>query len=183
MRQGVMNRIKHLLRDVRGTAAVEFAFIAPVMILLYFGMAEVTQGLLTDRRVNQATATIGDLIAQSKTLTKADIQDIFNVSGLILRPAPISKLNVRVVSVTMDAQRKTAVAWTETKGSAAGMPAPLSDVPQEVLDTTDAGGSFIRADTSYTFTSTLQSVLPQPIVFRHVMFLRPRETPVIPVPK
>ena len=33
-----------LRRDTRGGAAVEFAFLAPLMILIYFGMVEFCQG-------------------------------------------------------------------------------------------------------------------------------------------
>ena len=35
-----------------GLAAIEFAFIAPVLISMYFGVAELTQGMMAQRRVS-----------------------------------------------------------------------------------------------------------------------------------
>ena len=42
---------RRFLGDRRGVSAIEFAFIAPVMILMYFGVAELTQGMMAERRM------------------------------------------------------------------------------------------------------------------------------------
>ncbi|MCC7266817.1 MAG: pilus assembly protein, partial [Caulobacteraceae bacterium] len=42
--------LKNLFKDIRGVSAIEFAFVAPVMILFYLGMAELTMGLMAERR-------------------------------------------------------------------------------------------------------------------------------------
>ena len=39
-------------RDRRGVSAVEFAFMAPVMIGLYLGCAEISDGVAADRKVS-----------------------------------------------------------------------------------------------------------------------------------
>ena len=38
-------------RDRRGAAAVEFAFIAPVLIIMYCGLAELSQAMMAQHRV------------------------------------------------------------------------------------------------------------------------------------
>ena len=40
-----------LIGDRRGSAAVEFAFIVPIVLALYFGMVEATQALLAKATV------------------------------------------------------------------------------------------------------------------------------------
>ena len=47
----ILGRISKLARDKRGVSAVEFALLAPVMIGLYFGCAEISDGVGTDRKV------------------------------------------------------------------------------------------------------------------------------------
>ena len=42
---------RNVLRDRRGSAAVEFAFIVPIVLALYFGMVEATQALLAKATV------------------------------------------------------------------------------------------------------------------------------------
>ena len=45
-----MLSLPRFFRDRRGVAAVEFAFVAPVLILIYMGLAEVTMALMAERR-------------------------------------------------------------------------------------------------------------------------------------
>ncbi|MCB1430467.1 MAG: pilus assembly protein, partial [Nitratireductor sp.] len=67
--------------EVRGVAAVEFAFIAPIMILLFVGTIELSAGVATNRKLSRLSSTIGDLITQSQTLTTNDIDNIMDVSS------------------------------------------------------------------------------------------------------
>ena len=56
---------RKLARGQRGVAAVEFAFVLPVMLTAYFGIVEIGQGVMTDRKVTQLTRALGDLASQS----------------------------------------------------------------------------------------------------------------------
>ena len=66
---------RHLARDSRGVAAVEFALLLPILLLLYFGVVELTQGVMTQQRANHVAATVGDLVSQSSSLASADVAD------------------------------------------------------------------------------------------------------------
>ena len=61
----VLARLKRLRRDERGVSAVEFALIAPVMILFYFGLAELTQVMIAERKTVRTASAIGDILAQT----------------------------------------------------------------------------------------------------------------------
>ena len=78
-----------------GAAAIEFAFIMPFMLLLYFGLVDVTGLISVNRRVVSAAATMADLVGQQRTsVLKSDINDQFNAVYVIMQP--VSSANVRV---------------------------------------------------------------------------------------
>src|ERR1039458_8951565 len=53
-------------RDRRGVSAVEFAFIAPMMIGLYLGCVEISSGVAADREVSLIAGALANLTAQEK---------------------------------------------------------------------------------------------------------------------
>ncbi len=56
--------LKRLLQDRRGVSAIEFALIAPVMITIYFGLIEFSQGYMAERRAGHVASMVADLVAQ-----------------------------------------------------------------------------------------------------------------------
>lgn len=72
--------------ETRGVAAVEFAFIAPIMILLFVGTIELSAGISTNRKLSRVSSAVGDLITQSQSLTQNDVKNILNISSKIMYP-------------------------------------------------------------------------------------------------
>jgi Flp pilus assembly protein TadG len=52
LKTSMLGWISRFARDRRGVSAVEFAFVAPVMIGLYLGCVEVSDGVAVDRKVS-----------------------------------------------------------------------------------------------------------------------------------
>ena len=78
--------LTHLRCRQEGVAAVEFALILPVMLLMYFGSAELTKGILINRKVTIATRSISDLLAQTQSppVTDATINQIFSAGNAVM---------------------------------------------------------------------------------------------------
>lgn len=171
--------LKILVRDRRGSAAVEFALIAPILMLLYFGMTDITSGLLANRRAGHVTNAVGDLVAQSSTLKNSQIDDIFDLSTALMKPMQTATMSIRVTSVAIDANGAATVRWSQSRGTqlvAFADNAPVTGVPAAMVL---PGEGLVKAETKYIYTSPLQKALPTPIIFEHTVWLRPRApTPV-----
>ena len=64
-----MNIWTRFRKDRRGVAAVEFALIAPAMVLLYCGLVELCQAVIAERKANHVASAIGDLVTQAETVS------------------------------------------------------------------------------------------------------------------
>ena len=166
-------------RDRRGVSAVEFALIAPVLVLMYCGMAELTQAMMAQRRVSNITSTIGDLVAQTGQAGPSKMNDTFQIGKIIMAPFPASDLKMCVVSITADANGKDTVAWSRSSATMPTCPAQgavLTDVSVGVLP---ASQSVIMARVTYAYASPIKLVLPSAMTFTRTYYLRPRKSDVV----
>lgn len=166
--------LRRLGSDQRGVAAIEFALIAPVAIVLYCGFAELTMAMMANRRAAHAASVIADLVSQSPTVSAADITDIFSVGSAIMNPFTATPLKLRVTSVTADVNGVPRVTWSQGSGMGAlTAGAAMTGFPPNLLN---AGDSVIEADVQYAYTSPLQMTIPNPITFSDSFYLKPRES-------
>lgn len=121
-----MNPIKAFLRRFgrgrSGATAAEFALILPVMLSLYMGTYEITQGLALDRLVKLNANTITNLVAQYTSISAThDMPDVLAASSQILSPYPtIAPKTATVVSlITIDANGKATVTWSQAQNGSA----------------------------------------------------------------
>jgi Flp pilus assembly protein TadG len=165
-------QLKHLIKDRRGAAAVEFAFIAPVMILMYYGLAELTQAMMADRRASHVASAIGDLVAQDTVINTTEITDIFNVGKAIIAPFPTSGLSMRVTSIRKDSTGAIQVMWSKSSGSM-GVLSSVASVPNGLIANNE---SVILAESSYVYNSATKKALPNALTFTQKYYLKPRKT-------
>ena len=115
-RLNLLMRLKAFADDRRGVSALEFAFVAPILIMLYLGLAELTLGMMASRRTAHLAATIGDLAAQSENLTNANITDLWAIATSMMQPFDTgTNLKMRLTSVTMGSDNKAKVNWSQSQ--------------------------------------------------------------------
>ena len=117
-----------VFRDRRGVAAVEFALLLPLMLLMYIGASDVTRGVMASRDVDILSRTISDLVAQQSTtsdLTPSTISTFFNTGAAIMVPFNTSSLTMTVSAVTIGVVSgsstccQAVVYWSYTQGGTA----------------------------------------------------------------
>ncbi len=170
--------LKTFRKHEGGLAALEFALVAPIMILLYMGLAELTMAMMAERQAAHSASVVGDLVAQSIGMNATQMNDIFSVGNAIMKPFPSAALNLRVSSVKADSAGVPKVVWSQGHGlGSLGAGATPSGFPATLLA---AGDSVIEADVSYTYTSPIMQVLPMPITYSNSFYLKPRRVSEVP---
>ena len=168
-----MSLLRRFGRDRKGVAAVEFALIAPAMILLYCGLVELCQAIIADRKTNHVASAVGDLVSQADTVSISDLSDIFTIANTIMSPFPTSSLQIRVTSLTANASGTPVVDWSRGYG---GFSAMTVGQTKTLPMTLASGDSMVMAESKYTYTSVLHYVLPSALNYSEVYYLRPRRS-------
>ena len=112
MLRGSAAGVKAAWKADRGIAATEFAILVPVLVLLYVGAGELSQAVMTNRRVELLSRTLVDLVAQQPTSSQASskptptnatsqtaMQAILAASTAVMAPSPLATLAMTVSAV------------------------------------------------------------------------------------
>lgn len=82
-----MIRLLHrFVRNEAGMAMVEFGLLLPMLITMFYGCIEVTRYILIVQKTEKLAHTIADVTAQSKTITVASENQLFEATKDIMDP-------------------------------------------------------------------------------------------------
>lgn len=96
---GIVGPVRNFWRCVRGVAAVEFGFIAPIMLIMLLGAVEVTRAVSIDRRFALVASTIADLVAREEQLSADDVDAIYEIVAQVMSPFDTEPLKISIVPV------------------------------------------------------------------------------------
>jgi Flp pilus assembly protein TadG len=131
-----MKKLSRYLEADSGVAAIEFAFIMPFMVLMFFGLLDVTDAVSFNRRVTAVGSAVGDLITQNRTfVTKVSITDYFKAGTLIMKPKSDSNVRVVVYGFRKNAAGVISQVWKvdNGKGAACSTTPTKDNVPTQMM--------------------------------------------------
>ena len=169
----------------QGLAAVEFAFVLPIILSMLLALIELSQASGARAKIINMTSTGGDLIAQESIATSSDLDTVFGALNTMLYPNDITQATVTITSVIDGGAGKSpVVAWSCSKGLS---PAPATKgsspspaLPAGVL-TAGSGGSVIWSRVTYRYNSFLTYFLPAWSNWTNDFYLKPRRVLQIPI--
>lgn len=171
--------LRRICRAQSGLAAVEFALILPILVTIWIGGVEITQGLSVDRRLNNLAAAIGDLVSRSRTVTYSDVEAIFDIDDGALYPYSTTSLSMRVTAVNVDETKKAVVVWSQARGPAGTRPAGqnLDTLIDEKLRLPKS--QIIMAEVFYTYAPAVGYVITGNIALDDRLYFTPRQVQYI----
>jgi Flp pilus assembly protein TadG len=174
----VLWRRTGLARAEEGMALVEFSLVFPILLILFVGTVEFSEGFAVNRKLTNAASTVSDLVAQVPQVSDADLSDIAEVAETLMQPYQAANLGLVVTSVEADADNNTTVGWSYAHGS--GATARTGGTPLVLpAGLTEPNSSVIVAETSYQFTPTVAYFLTGDITLTGRAYFRPRVSRVV----
>lgn len=165
------------LRKARGGgAAVEFAFIAPMVVVVFFGLIELAEGTNCRQRMESVASTTADLVAQAATITNVDKSNIFAAADEIMFPYPnVAKIKFSSLVDDGTNTNKGRVVWSDATANttARSVNEIIPNLPAGLIT---SGGSVIVAEVSYTYTSPIGKLISTPITMNSTFYSRPRRS-------
>ncbi len=147
-----------------GIAAVEFAFVVPIMLCMFIGVVELSQAITVDRRVSHIASSTADLVTRQQTLTTTTLNDYMQIIDHLMAPYSATPLKMTISSVynTTSAPTVSKVCWVYHRNNSSGQGAKTSltaggtyaGLPANILDST-GGSSAIAVDVSYLYQPVL----------------------------
>jgi Flp pilus assembly protein TadG len=165
--------LSRFARDKRGVSAVEFALVLPLMLTLYFGGNEVSQGIAASRKVTLVSRTVGDLVSQASSLTVTQLNDILNASATVISPFPSSNLRVTVSQIKIDAKKKQTIEWEQSYNGGVSDAGATPSVP-DALITPNADTFLIWARAEYDYKPTIGYTISGDMALKDQIYMRPR---------
>ncbi|HEX3756045.1 MAG TPA: TadE/TadG family type IV pilus assembly protein [Rhizomicrobium sp.] len=184
------------LRCQKGLAAVEFAFLLPVMITLFLGITETSDALSARADVADMASTAADLVAQETAATPVDMANVFNAAAAILYPYPTNVATITLYSIIDNGSSQGRVAWSCAKtgdspattgpssppsGSTGGDIIADSNLVNGVA-THGGGGSVILVTISYPYSSRTTHMFVGTVTMSNTFYSKPRRVAQVTPP-
>jgi Flp pilus assembly protein TadG len=186
--------IRHFAKARGGVAAIEFAFIAPVLLSLYFVTMEVSQAIEVNKKVGRVGSMVADLITQQQKTSQTEIDAILKIGESILQPYNRTKgtITATAIQITDEDSPKVKVVWSrrlQNGAAGAGLAKDSTTTVPSDLKIRDTFLIRVESDLSYrpviTWAADKKQVLGLAAAFDGISmseryYLRPRMSQTIP---
>ena len=177
MKALTLRSVRHFGRDGRGASAIEFALLAPLMLGLYIGCVEISEGVAADRKVTLTAGALANLTSQVTTLTTGDMTNILNASTAIMTPYT-GAVSAKISCLKIDATGVAKVAWgASTTGVTARADGEVVTIP---LNLAVPNSYLVFSEVSYQyipvtgFSPGFSHISASGITLSDVMYMAPR---------
>lgn len=130
--RNLFRKLRRFAVDRRGVGAIEFAIVAPLLIMTYIGAFEVTVGVTVARKVARASSNVSDLLTRSETTNKTTLAAMKEVTRAVVAPFTQEYYTLKMTGVAVDAAGKATVAWSRQWSRAKGASSESESTPYTV---------------------------------------------------
>jgi len=194
MARSLASIARRLASDRTGIAALEFALIAPLLLVMYFLTMEVAQGIETNKKIDRAGSMVADLVTQQTTVNTAALDAMMAIGEATLQPYNRSQptITITAIELSTDATPTAKVVWSRKLADGAFTAGPAKGDTATVPDSLKIKGSFlVRVESALAYAPVItwaaedKPVLGLAAAFdgiamKETYYLRPRMSTSVP---
>jgi Flp pilus assembly protein TadG len=129
----VFGPLRRLSHDRRGVGGVEFALVAPLLIMAYIGAFELSVGLNVVRKVARASSTVADLVSQEPSLDTDFLDNMDKVAESILAPYAGTNYTLKITGIQVTGTTTGTILWSRDQDGGTPYPAnSTTTVPSDL---------------------------------------------------
>ncbi len=162
------------LKCEEGVSAMEAALIFPLLMILFLGVYDMGNAILSNQKTIKASQITADLITRHKTVSTADIDDAVEGGRLALEPLDNTNYGVDIVSIRFDENALASIIWRETVNMT-----PAADVLMRVASLAEANSGVVVVISQYIFEPLFAGFVIDQISMEEVAFARGRTSAVV----
>jgi Flp pilus assembly protein TadG len=167
-------------RDERGLALVEFAIALPVMLALYGGGWQLSDGMACKRKVTITTRSLADLTSQNTNVTQSQEASIISAAATVLYPYNVSNATIVVSEVYTNTSGVTNVMWSQADANhptaahvkySDSVPLSVYPLPATMVSNDTY---LIVAEVTYNYVPVVLYGLTGPVALSDKIYMSPR---------
>lgn len=143
---------RRFANDKKGVAAVEFALIAPILLYMYFGMAETAMLIDKDRNVSHTSSVVSDLVTQANAMNSLEVADIMAAGIMVMGiddSSDLANLSIELTSFELPS-----ASGDPTRIGRAILGTPIPSTDKDGNPTSSYDGSELQGNTKLLSTNS-----------------------------
>ncbi len=175
----LIQNLRRFARENKGVAALEFAIIAPLlMVPLLLGSVDLIDVMGANKRAQNAAASLADVVARDTEISNAELASLWRALDVLMYPNQAGSMEIRVSSISIVNASTARVVWSEGHGGMSARTAN-STVPLDSRMMV-VGSSVIMVESVYKYDAPLGFLFQNQVRMTHDAYRRSRLVDPIP---
>jgi Flp pilus assembly protein TadG len=161
----------------RGVAAMEFAAVAPALVVVFLGSFQLLDAATVYRKLTDTTVQLANVTSQYTTMSLTDVNTVLGATSTIMSPYATTVMSIVLSEVTTDNNGNATVTWSQAfqgtplaKGSGVTMPTGFNS----------PNTSYIVVQSTYAYTPSVGASIIGSIPMSKQVVMLPRASSSIP---
>ncbi|MCV6575255.1 MAG: pilus assembly protein [Cohaesibacter sp.] len=163
--------LRRFRKDDKGVAAIELAFILPVMVTFTFVSWELSSIYLVKKRADHSATVLADLTTQADNISTSAYNGYVEAVRAVMFPYGNHRLKLHLMGVSVDSRKRVRVAWQRTTGGGTGL--SVNDLPSGLRV---ANSFYVMAETEVAYKPTFLTDITGTINIKDHAIMVPRLT-------
>jgi len=174
--------ISRFIASRRGIAAVEFAMVLPVLVVMFLASFDGGRAIAVYMKVRAATYALAAITNQYASIASTDMTAIVGATSVILTPYSSASAAVTISQITVNSSSNATVSWSYSQNGTALTQGATVTLPSNLSTCASYPCNLIFSQVSYTYTPMFGYFGSGGIALSDNLYVTPRSSACILYP-